>query len=276
MIKDLLVPIIRPGGETDPLSVAIAIADAYAAHIAAVLPAPMLSAAQTPWGVTSPSLVQSLLEDEERAMRQRVAALREYLDAHARSWDVRTHSNRLQTSPAAMAMQARYADLSVMRLPADDVADDEQRGLFSALLFESGRPVLVVPTNRHVAAPFRNIVLAWKDTREAARALHDTLALFSPASMDILMVDPDVDEREEDPGAGIAAHVAKHVPDVSVAIRKSGTLSITTTILLHAAERGADLVVAGGYGHSRLREWVLGGTTHELLRRLDTPVLFSH
>jgi nucleotide-binding universal stress UspA family protein len=63
---------------------------------------------------------------------------------------------------------------------------------------------------------------------------------------------------------------------VDVVMRRSDTKSIATTVRLHATEEGADLVVAGGYGHSRLREWVLGGTTRELLQHVDLPILFSH
>jgi nucleotide-binding universal stress UspA family protein len=277
MIKDLLVPIVGPEDGDAPLAAAMVIANAYAAHLAAVLPAPMLSAAQTPWGITSPGLMESLLQEEERASRQKVATLRERLRDHAHSWDVRIDTTRLQTAPSAMATQARHTDLSLIRSLIGDESDDIQRALFSTLLFESGRPVLVVPARQDVRAPIQKVMAAWKNTREATRALHDAVTLFAPTSMEILVIDPlSGEDCEEDPGAWIAAHFAKHVPNVNVTIRRSGTMSVTTTLLLHAAECGADLIVAGGYGHSRLREWVLGGTTRELLHQLDTPVLFAH
>jgi nucleotide-binding universal stress UspA family protein len=277
MIKDLLVPIVGPEGDDAPIAASMAIANAYSAHLAAVLPAPMLSAAQTPWGITSPSLVESLLQEEERASRQKVAALRERLREHAHSWDVRIETSRLQTAPSAMATQARHTDLSIIRSLIGNDTDDLQRTLFSTLLFESGRPVLVVPARQEVRAPIQKIMAAWKNTREATRALHDAVTLFAPSSMEILVVDPPSEEDgEADPGAWIATHFAKHVANINVTIRRSGTMSVATTALLHAAECGADLIVAGGYGHTRLREWVLGGTTRELLRQLDTPVLFAH
>ena len=76
--------------------------------------------------------------------------------------------------------------------------------------------------------------------------------------------------------AGSGAHVARHGVEVSVATRPSVSIGIANTVLRHAAEIGADVVVAGGYGHARVREWALGGTTRELLGALKMPVLFSH
>lgn len=251
------------------------IANAYAAHFVGVVPAPFLSASQTPWGITSPSLVEALIEEQTRRTRAQVAALRDRLLQRVPSWDVRTETSRLQTPAAAIAIQARHADLSVMRAPGGGEAGEIEAAMFHALLFESGRPVLVVPSGRDIAAPFRNILAAWKSTKEATRALHDAVALFAPDAVQILVVDHP-DEGAEEPGASIAAHLARHGQKVEVATRKPGTMSIATTVMLHAAEHDADLVIAGGYGHSRLREWVLGGTTRELLRQLEVPVLFSH
>jgi nucleotide-binding universal stress UspA family protein len=122
------------------------------------------------------------------------------------------------------------------------------------------------------------VLLAWKPTRESARAIHDAIALFEPADIEVLVVDPEIGDfsHGDEPGADIAAHLAEHGLRVNVTRRPSGTMSVATTILLHAAESGADLIVAGGYGHARMREWVLGGATRELLEGLDVPVLFSH
>jgi nucleotide-binding universal stress UspA family protein len=276
MVKDLSVPIVGPGDDA-PLAPAMAIANAYAAHLAAVLPAPMLGAARAARSVVSPGLLEALLLEEEQASRLQLEILRERLREHTHSWDVRVETTRLQAASSLVTTQARHADLSILRSPTGDDTDDVQRTLFSTLLLESGRPVLVVPAGREVRSPFRTLVAAWKNSREATRALHDAVALFAPSSVEILVVDPARGNGdEEDPGAWIATHLAKHVPSVNVAIRTSGTMSIATTILLHAAELEADLVVAGGYGHGRLREWVLGGTTRDLLHQLHTPVLFSH
>lgn len=276
MLRDLLVPIF--GSDADAASVAagIALANAYAAHFVGVMPAPCLTASQAPWGMTSPGLIDALIEEQTHTTRAHLGALRErLLLQRVESWDVRTETSRLAVPGAAAAMQARHADLSVMRAPGPGEPDDREAEMFHALLFESGRPVLVVPARGDITAPFRKVVAAWKNTKEATRALHDAVTLFAPNAIEVLVVDHP-DESAEAPGASMAAHLARYGAHVEVAMRRSNTKSIATTVLLQAAEQGADLVVAGGYGHSRVREWVLGGTTRDLLRHVDIPILFSH
>ena len=151
--------------------------------------------------------------------------------------------------------------------------------MFAELLFQSGRPLLAIPPQHPCEWPVRHAVVAWQPTREAARALHDALPLLAQAaSVDVLMVDPQPRSggHGELPGADIGAHLARHGLQVNVVARERGRDSVATALLRHAAETGAGLLVAGGFGHSRLREWVLGGTTRELLDALHLPVLFSH
>jgi nucleotide-binding universal stress UspA family protein len=179
-----------------------------------------------------------------------------------------------------VAFQARYADLSVMTAPKQGADDGAiARTFFSALLFESGRPVLVVPTHHPAEVPLRHVVIAWKPTREATRALHDSLTLLKGAtSIDVVIVDPVISDMDHgaDPGVDIATHLARHELRVNVVSIPRAGGTVATALLRHAAESNAQLLIAGGYGHSRLREWMLGGTTHELLQALHLPILFSH
>jgi nucleotide-binding universal stress UspA family protein len=127
--------------------------------------------------------------------------------------------------------------------------------------------------------PPQRIVAAWKPTSEAARAFHDALPFFLGAEMvDILVIDPVIGERGhgEQPGADIAMHLTRHGVRVNVVVAPAGGDSVSGAINRHAAARGADMIVAGGYGHSRFREWALGGATRELLESATLPILFSH
>jgi nucleotide-binding universal stress UspA family protein len=206
--------------------------------------------------------------------------LRERLRNESISWEVRIDDAHFIEPPLAMARFGRYADLCVIAAPkrgADDRA--VARAFFSALLFESGRPILVVPANAQAPVAFRRIVVAWSPTREATRALHDALPLAAKqATLDICIVDPLIGDADHggEPGADIATHLARHDANVTVTRRTSEGQSIATAILIHAAHANAQLVVAGGYGHSRLREWMLGGTTRDLLSGTDLPILFAH
>jgi nucleotide-binding universal stress UspA family protein len=162
-------------------------------------------------------------------------------------------------------------------LAADDAA--AVRRLFAGLLFESGRPVLVIPPHHPCQWPAAHAVVAWQTTREATRALHDAMPLLARAtSVDVLMVDPEprTGGHGELPGADIGTHLARHGLKVNVVERKRGGNSVATTLLRHAADTNAGLLVAGGFGHSRLRQWMLGGTTDGLLEAMHLPVLFSH
>ena len=130
-----------------------------------------------------------------------------------------------------------------------------------------------------MALPISHAVIAWQPTREAARALHDALPLLREAkTVDVVMIDPVVSESRygQEPGADIAGHLARHGLQVNVVTHVLRQETVATALLRHAAESGAQLLVAGGYGHSRLREWALGGTTRELLQAISTPILFSH
>jgi nucleotide-binding universal stress UspA family protein len=279
MVRDLLVPLPGTSGDDIALRAALALAAAHDAHLVAVLPAPLLTSTEVPWGITSPELITELSLEYERATHTRADAVREHLSHETVSWELRIESSRLLASPTAMARQARYTDLSVVCAPGagEDTAVDMAH--FNALLFESGRPVLVVPRRGTSTFSPDRILAAWKPTREATRAVHAAISLFAPRAFDVIVVDAPGDDHgdvEGEPGADIAAHLARHGFAVEVAQRASGTMSIATTLLLHAAERDASLLVAGGFGHSRLREWVLGGTSRELLFALERPVLFAH
>jgi nucleotide-binding universal stress UspA family protein len=178
-------------------------------------------------------------------------------------------------------MQARHADLSLMVAPVTDDARDRSalRRLFGALLFGSGRPVLVVPPRGAFAWPIRRAMVAWMPTREATRALHDALPLLEEgAAVDVVAVDPDRGDygHGDWPGADIGAHLARHGFRVESTTLPRQDKTVAGVLLQHAVERGAQLLVAGGFGHTRFREWVLGGATGELLGATQVPILFSH
>ena len=280
MIQDLMLPVTGTSGDPDTVSAAIALASAYGAHLSVVQPVNFPLPLPGTWGIT-PDFKQSEMYEELRAdATTRAARFRTQLEKEDISWEVRIDETLLVEPPRAMARQARYADLCVMTAPRPGVDDHAAaRDFFSAVLFESGRPVLVVPAGCPVEFPVRHAVAAWKPSRESARALHDALPLLATAtSIDVVTVDPEVSDRlhGEDPGVDIATHLARHDLRVNVVNLPRSGQTVATTLLRHAAATDAQLLIAGGYGHSRLREWVLGGTTRELLQAIHLPILFSH
>lgn len=280
MFKDILVPYVNADSERAAAAAAIALAEAFDAHVALLVtvdvPAPMPS----DWGAMAYDVYARLHEEARKRAREQADALREKF-AHATvPLEVRTTEAVSLYPQNAAAMQARYADLSVLpTMPRDGAENMLVHDYFHDLLRHSGRPVLVVPDGHAATLPPKRVVIAWKPTRETSRAVADAMPLLHKAdAVDVLVIDPAVGESAHggEPGADIAAHLARHGLRVEVVTRPSMNFSVAYAVLEYARTVGADLVVAGGYGHSRLREALLGGTTRELLQTTHLPVLFSH
>jgi nucleotide-binding universal stress UspA family protein len=146
------------------------------------------------------------------------------------------------------------------------------------LALESGRPVLVIPYVGRYREIGRNVVIAWKAGRESARAVFDALPLLAGAeTVDIL----EIKERHDGgdslaPDTTIAASLARHGIKPTVRTSVAGDIGIGDEILSRVADAGADLLVMGAYGHSRMREMIFGGATRHLVRHMTVPTLFSH
>jgi nucleotide-binding universal stress UspA family protein len=151
--------------------------------------------------------------------------------------------------------------------------------LLEQALFSSGRPVLVVPFAGRFESLGRRVLIGWNASREAARAVNDALPLIAQAEIaTVLAANPrrGLGGHGEEPGADIARHLARHGLKVEVQHVVAPEIAAGDILLNAAAESVADLLVVGAYGHSRLREMVLGGVTRTLLRQMTLPVLLSH
>jgi nucleotide-binding universal stress UspA family protein len=177
-------------------------------------------------------------------------------------------------------LHARYADLAIV-----GQADPDSDGLGSTedlpvrVVMGAGRPVLVVPYAGKFATVGRRVLVAWNAGREATRAVNDALPLLEGASrVTVLAVNPrgGIHGHGELPGADIALHLARHGVRAEASALTSDDVEIGALLLSQAADLDADLIVMGAYGHSRLRELMLGGATREILRSMTVPVLLSH
>ncbi|AZO12631.1 MULTISPECIES: universal stress protein [unclassified Mesorhizobium] len=146
------------------------------------------------------------------------------------------------------------------------------------LVYDAGRPVLVVPHAGPNITTFRRVLLAWNGSKEAARAAFDALPFIVEADKtDILVIDPPetLDETPEAAGAEIAAALSRHGANVSVCVQKSAGHSVDDMIQARIAESGADLLVLGAYSHSWLRQLLFGGVTRTVLRTADVAAFLS-
>ncbi len=171
-------------------------------------------------------------------------------------------------------MQARAADLMV--LARQGPADESQGRMGIApgdIVMDLGRPVLVVPPGVETLSA-KSIVIAWKDTREARRALWDALPLLGRAEVvKLLAVGADAAEQGTQ---DVCDYLAQHGVAARAILRPDSVKYIVDEIIELAQDEGADLIVAGAYGHSRMHEWIFGGVTHDLLETTPVCCLMSH
>jgi nucleotide-binding universal stress UspA family protein len=182
---------------------------------------------------------------------------------------------------AAVSHRAHAADLVVVgQADPDNPLPGVARTLIEDVLMTAGRPLLIIPYAGQFDAVGTHTLIGWTPTREAARAVHDALPLLAPsAKVTVLTVEtsrPAPDSRVL-PAAEISEHLARHGLDVTAArtVVTDG-LSPADTLLDYASDISADLLVVGGYGHSRTREIIMGGVTRDLLQHMTLPVLMSH
>jgi len=279
MIRDLFVPLTGTPGDEKAVPAAIRMASTLDAHVTVAqtvnIPLPTIE----PWGMLpSATEMYSALRANATADLERY---RPVLEREGVSHELRLAESLFLEPPDTFALHARYADLSVLVAPAGDVLRDAAiiRRFFAALLFQSGRPVMVVPPNHAFEWPLERAMVAWKPTRECTDALHQAIPLLcDAAAIEVVSIEPGIGDfgHGDWPGADIGTHLARHGLAVNVVTLPRQDQTVGTGLLTHAAERGAQLLIAGGYGHSRLREWMLGGATSELLDTAQLPVLFSH
>ena len=276
MIKDLVVNL--DVGERPDFAgeYAVSVAELFAAHIAGIafVYDPILPV--TDAGYIPPELIETQRADNEAAA---AAAIGRFTAAAARG-GVSAESLKLGSSLAGAADQfsriARRFDLAVVGQADPEISAVEET-IAQTTLFESGRPVIVVPYIQKTPLKLDRVMACWDGSRPAARAIADAMPLLERAgSVEIVIVANEPAKENEIAGADMGEHLARHALKVEVERLSGGGIDVGDALLSHAADSGADFIVMGGYGHSRLREFVLGGVTKTLLRSMTVPVLMAH
>ncbi|MFT5172773.1 MAG: nucleotide-binding universal stress UspA family protein [Gammaproteobacteria bacterium] len=258
------------------VKIAFDLAEHFDAHLTGVFVDPVLMSPELLAVSTTPTLFASM----QTEVKQRASEAKLIFDEAVASSAVRTQWKQ-PPGPMYSALNsfARYSDLLIVNQQADADRALILEGFADSAVIETGRPVLVVPAVGCDVPLHGKVLVAWNGSREAARAVNDAMPLLKFAKeVRVLCIDPPVNEHAEasSPGADLCFHLSTHgvkanVEELSGAGAHSGDL-----LLAHAAQYGANLIVAGAYGHSRMRELVLGGVTLKLLRHMKVPVLMSH
>ncbi|MEP2456178.1 universal stress protein [Roseibium sp.] len=220
-------------------------------------------------------------EGEERVAA--LKALQEDVDAalakEGISFDVRAHQAIVAREDNLVARHAIYSDLAVILRSGDGELNTVERQAIDGALFDSGRPLLFLPKPDVPQTVGQNILVAWNSRAEAAEALSDAMPfLLGADKVTLLLVDrvSGPDDHGKSPGADMALVLARH--DVEVEVRQVSTNGSTIAEVLNreAKTLGADLIVMGARGHSRMRQTILGGTTREMLEETACPLFLAH
>jgi nucleotide-binding universal stress UspA family protein len=182
---------------------------------------------------------------------------------------------------ALMMVHARYADLVIVGQSDPDASSGlpQPPDLPESVALGTGRAVLVVPYIGVRDSFGRKVMLCWNASREAARAATDAMPLLQAAEVvTVLVVDPKTSAAGHggEPGADVATWLSRHGVKVTVQRDVAADADAGNVILSRAMDHGSDLVVMGIYGHSRLRELVLGGASRTMLASMTVPVLIAH
>ena len=221
--------------------------------------------------------VPALIGDAKAKCRERGSAIIKAMEREMEPLGIRLRTGKIECFPSAagdvVTSLARYHDLALVGIGASDVTP---RATAEAAIFGSGRPALLVPEDAPVGV-FGHVMIAWDGSRVAARAVSDAGDFLQRAqTVTIASVTDEKALPDEDPGSRLAEYVSRHDIQATVARVQSRGRPIAETLQKHAQEIGAGLLVMGGFGHSRMRDFVLGGATGGILKDLRLPVLLSH
>lgn len=205
----------------------------------------------------------------------------ERFEAIARQVGVSSIESRLVDDDPAngMAIQTRYADFAVVgQFDPDDPVPGLMSDFPASVMMQGVRPVLIVPFATRTVPPFSRAMVAWDAGMSATRAVTGALPLLKAASVvDVVVFNASAqdDAHGNVPGSDLALYLARHDVTVNV-INRTTDSDVGNALLSLCADQGSDLLVMGGYGHTRFREILLGGATRTVLNSMTLPVLMAH
>jgi nucleotide-binding universal stress UspA family protein len=274
--KTILVHCDASRGTAGRLGIAVDLADRFAGHVVGLH---VRQAFQAPAFTDAGPAMDSLYRTYETTMRAEeamaTAAFRDAVGNQGISSEWRVADGYVDE---ILAAEARVADLVIVgqaepdsppTATPDDLAED--------IAMAAECPVLIVPYIGAAKPPGKTVMLCWNDSREAKHAAVGALPLLAAAGkVIVLIIDPRASRGREEPGADVAVWLARHGVKVTVQRDSAADSDVGGVILSRAADHDVDLIVMGIYGHSRMRERVLGGASRTLLASMTAPLLVAH
>lgn len=275
MIKDVFVNLTL-GDQDIAGNFAISVAEEFDAAVTGVAAAFDPNVPGTVFGAIS----EDLIEPERRRLEQIANKAISHFEHMARRSDLvfhtRTISGNIDSYAGDIGDLARRFDLVVTAQPKPSRIGGADLIAAESLLFESGRPMIMVPYIQKAGLELDHVMVCWDGSRAAARAVADAIPFLLKAKEAEIVMMQSAPKTNMIPGADLAAHLARHKIDVKLTSLPGGDIDAANALMSYASDSAADFVVMGGYGHSRLREFVLGGVTRTFIESMCAPTLMSH
>lgn len=265
MFKDIILHLERDPARDISRDFAASVAEIFAAHLTAVI-------FNFDSSIPADALAELFTESEAEA---RGAV--ERFELSMKRGDISVETRLVSGTSKTFSEMARCFDLSIV-MQSDDHKGVSNSILIETTLFDSGRPLIIVPGVQQQTLKLEKVVCCWDGSRTAARAINDALPFLKKADAVELLIVADEKTANEPAlrGTEIGRHLARHDIRVGVKTIPVADTDIANTILSHVVHGQTSLLVMGGYGHSRLREFVFGGVTREMLSAMTIPVFMSH
>jgi nucleotide-binding universal stress UspA family protein len=277
MIKDIVVHLEHDPARDVVRDYAISIAELFEAYLAGVSFGYYASLPSFAFPAFPADVLADILAKDEAAARAAVARFEEAARRSGISTESRLILHGEAAAPEAFSFIERRFDLGIIMQSDPDTGGINDLLLESAL-FGSGRPMIAVPYIQKRGVKLDLVTCCWDGSRTAARAINDALPFLRKArTVELFIIENEKTRYEKEvQGVGMASHLARHGVNADVELLPAADIDVGNAILSHVADRSVDMIVMGGYGHSRFREFVLGGTTREILSTMTVPVFMSH
>jgi nucleotide-binding universal stress UspA family protein len=284
--KDILVALDSAPAVRGRIELAAALAERFGAHLIGLHAALPVEAPRRRgyFDYFDHSLLDPLYREYREKMQAGAERAQSLFEEIAQRHGVSAEWRTAAGYPSEItALNGRYVDLIVLgQIDPDDPQTMLFRPLPEEVALGVGRPILVVPYAGSWKEIGRRVLVGWDASREATRAINDAMPLLAAAqTVTILAIDPaggpagDGGGHGEVPGADIALHLARHGVKATIETTVSAGIGAGNALLSRASDLEADLLVMGAYGHSRVRELLLGGATRTVLESMTLPVLMA-
>jgi nucleotide-binding universal stress UspA family protein len=276
MISDVLLH-VPAGDAADPgVDYGLSLAGAFNSHVTGVAFALEPQIPPAYFGALPADFLAASRGEAEKSAAAGLARMKQAAEGASLKFETHVAATTIDGAADAFGQLGRTHDLTVLTQPNPDRPGPEHV-LLEAALFESGRGVLVVPYIQKTPMKLDRIIIAWDGGRAATRAVAEARPFLAKAGkVQVLVVEKGKPDPKGLPGSELAKHLARH--NLKVELRRAVAVGqdVDGTILNEIADSQADLAIMGGYGHSRLREFVLGGVTRGMIQSMTAPVLMAH